>query len=154
MSTLIATHDIPGEDVRAGRTRVVADHELVRRHPSAWKRDAYTDTAYRGRGLPPVNGRPDEPIRSEPRYDPLTEIAIRERTIAEMDERDRRDAARRQDGHEREFWAATERFLERLADPDEHRPLAGRARRKHGGAERGERRARGGGARRVERLGH
>jgi hypothetical protein len=60
VSTLVATRDIPEEDVERGLTRVAEDHELVRRYPDAFKRDAYSDSVQRGAGLPPVNGKPDE----------------------------------------------------------------------------------------------
>jgi hypothetical protein len=60
VSTLVATRDVPSEDVVAGRTRIADDHELAARYPDCWKRDVYSDSVHRGAGVPPVNGKPGQ----------------------------------------------------------------------------------------------
>jgi hypothetical protein len=100
-----------GERFEAGPgpvTRVCEDHPILATHAHCFEDDPdqIGTPRWRERQL-------RKAAQSGPRYDLATEIQIREDRVAELEATDQPSASR-----EQTFWRATERFLERLADPD------------------------------------
>ena len=64
-------------------------------------------------------------MTTPPKYDEATELAVRNRVIAEMEADDRAAAHARHGRREVEFWSHTNRFIEQLdkprLSPDERR---------------------------------
>jgi hypothetical protein len=108
MSMMIAIANVPGV-AKAGRTYVDSTHADVKRFPHAWK-----PAPGRKRARGAVRSRV-EPL------DVLTELQVREQTIAEIEEAERIKDRARKDEQADAFWRSTARFLDRLDSPNADR---------------------------------
>jgi hypothetical protein len=115
MTMLIATCDIPAEDVTAGRTRIAPDHPLARSHPRAFK------PATTG---PPDGVRTRDLAEMQERVRQSYERRVIANRMAEIEAEDRERESREKyrryesasDRERRLFWEQTERVLA------QHRP--------------------------------
>jgi hypothetical protein len=128
MTMLIATRDIPTEDVTAGKTRIAPDHPLASSHASAFAPAA---------PLPPF-GKQSEIRTTHPttgrvvaERDPTRQSHERNVIATRMREIEREDRLRESSANtherpetrrERRFWAETQRLLDAQREPEERTP--------------------------------
>jgi hypothetical protein len=125
MTMLVATCDIPGEDVRAGKTRISADHALARSHASAFApapplppfgEQSEIRTTH------PTTGR--VVAERDPTARPVTarEARIIRTRVQQIAQEDRQSYEPPADREGRVFWEQTERLLDAQRGPEQRTP--------------------------------